>query len=289
MMLPNSLRKLFQVLVGEIEIKGNQNIFDVLRESREEIGNLLSMSVTQPNHWLQEISLIALWRAFLSTLPASVFEKPDKPSRKIVESRISFLLGEEINKEDLDNIMKIVKRLQRYRKGGRRFIGLSSFDDCNFSHVNLLKNQSFRCNVCGYKFKEEDLMSDSDLGPNLDKPISYNDRSPEKLNRRAELDHILPVYLAGDSENNWQILCQCCNNGKSDLVLGFEGKAWFGSPRLTDLTKRTPRIFYMVLRRDGSCTKCGRKPHQTELRIVRRDEKGADLYPNLVASCIDCI
>ena len=73
------------------------------------------------------------------------------------------------------------------------------------------------------------------------------------------------------------------------MLLGFEGRNWFGTARINDLTSVTPQLFYMVLNRDQECKMCSRKAIQTELRIKRKDVNGTDLYPNLIACCIEHI
>lgn len=292
MQFPTSLRRLLnEISCGPTHV--NDSIRHFLRvDVQNDLSELLDFSSSNKNLWQQEIGLIAIWRAFLSLLPSDVLEYPEQPCRNTVRDRLIHLLGEEPSSRDLEVVMQVVKRIQRYCKGGRRTIARGSFDLDLVSHVRILRRQSYRCANCGYRFKDMDLDSDlfdeSSEG-SVSSPVNPSDRSPRRLRRKAVLDHIIPIYLGGDREENWQVLCACCNLGKSDLFFGFEGKAWFGSVRIMDFIEVKPQLFYMVLNRDNVCSNCGRGARQTELRIVRRELSGGDIYSNLNAKCVDCI
>jgi 5-methylcytosine-specific restriction endonuclease McrA len=256
-----------------------------------EMKSLLALSQQSDNGLQAEIALVFAWRAVLSLVPASCLENPRLPCRAVVEGRLAHLLGEPPGVDAVEALLKIVKRLQLYRLRGRSAWGDSGFSIDKVAHVALLERQAHRCSCCGYRFLEEDL--DPELYPDgaqsKGQRLGSSDRSPEVLYRRAVLDHALPIYLAGDSSENWQVMCTTCNAGKSDLVLGFEGKEWFGDARAATLTLASPRLFYMVLRRDGQCNSCRRTPLQVEMRLKRLDPNGSDLMWNLVTCCIDCM
>lgn len=301
MELPKALRCFLHELNGHVAPSLHHTKSPLYNLAAHDEGELRNLSVTSDHQWKNETSLILLWRSLLALLPSSVFERPDEPCRELVKKRLMHLLGEMPSLDDLEEVMRIVKRLQQYRKGGRGHIGNSSLDLDKTVHAQLLKSQSGRCGVCGYRFTDADLFSDldttadgdpteiedgeSELGVLVD---SHGPRNPARFLRHAVLDHIYPIYLGGNAPSNWQILCATCNSGKADLVLGIEGRGWFGSARLLDLTTVTSQLFYMVLKRDGKCSSCGRGPKQVELRLRRRDANGADLYPNLHCVCTDC-
>jgi len=301
MQFPRALRQLLREFQDGHKCEGAGGLDHLLGTASSEIEQILPLVAIQRRSWNSETTLIALWRAFLSLLPASVLEDPSKRCKEIVRQRLKHLLGEEPEREELALVISVVKRLQRYQRDGRTGLHATPFDLTLASHRTQLRNQGGRCRCCGYRFKERDLHIDTandedeqipradSTRQSIDAPLSAIDRSPVKIRRQAQLDHVFPIYLAGDHEGNWQVLCSCCNAGKSDLVLGFENRAWFGRARISDLVGATAQLFYMVLRRDGQCGICGRGPSQIELRLTRRDINGANLYTNLTAKCVECL
>jgi len=267
------------------------NNYDLSAESREEMAELLQITSLSPDIWDHETGLIALWRAFLALIPASVIDNPNQRCKEAVTRRLTHLLGIEPKSEHVDAVVVIVKRLQRYKLTGRQ---ATSLDIQKNTHFSILRSQLDRCATCGYKFRKGDVEPDPSSTSSRDRPrtskrVGSFDRSPEPLRRRAVLDHILPVYLAGDHHSNWQILCDTCNSGKGDMIYGFEGRAWFGGARETDLAKVSFQLFYMVVNRDRSCKSCLRSNRECELRVVRKESGGADLYTNLEAKCTECL
>lgn len=290
MLPPPPLRKLIVCIEGNSDPHFQLDSQEVGEESISYIKDLLELAAIPQELWRRETALVALWRAFLSLIPASLLENPTTRVREPIKKRLEHLMGETPDDEDLRLVVSIVNRLQRYQTQGRR---ATSINLGSVTQISILNNQAQRCASCGYKFRKGDLEPDNssvnpDDRPKIDSPISVSDRSPARINRRAVLDHIMPVYLAGDHKGNWQILCWTCNAGKSDMVYGFENRSWFGGTRFLDLTEVRSQLFYMVLNRDRHCKICNRGPRQTELRLIRKDENGANLYPNLAARCVEC-
>ncbi len=248
---------------------------------------LLALGTTRDDEFEHEVALVALYRALLAVIPVAVLEDPRLACKPAVTSRLRHLLGREPDAEMVRTLTRVVRRMQRYRSGRKA----SSFDRWDPLHLERLRSQGGRCAGCGFEFGAAELEADasSDARPTVGSPLNDMDRSPLRLRRRAVLDHIYPVYLAGDRLENLQVLCATCNTGKSDMIFGLESRAWFGGARVSDLIRATPQVFYMTLRRDRRCAHCGRTPMQTELRIARRDQFGASLYPNLQAVCVECI
>jgi hypothetical protein len=257
---------------------------------QRELPALLRFSSVPEPEWRREIALVGVLRAFLSVLPSGIFEYPHEPCRPLIENRLHHMLGSAPNSSDVDLVLKVVKRAQLYYREGRASARFTRLDLSQIRHRKLLQSQSYRCANCGYMFSAGDVEPDPSSGqlPRLDTPVSAIDRSPRRIRRRAVLDHRLPVYIAGDEPTNWQILCWSCNNGKSDMLLGFESRSWFGRARLGEMVKVRAELFYMILRRDGRCNSCFRGSQQAELRLVRKDENGPSIYPNLMAWCTTC-
>lgn len=288
---PLPLGQLTDLIAGLREGAAKHSLEAIAEGSYAHVEGLLNMSVSRKEAWYREIALVALWRAFLNLLPASVLERPEERCRNTVYSRLSSLLGEPPTDAFLSSVMTVVKRLQTFTLIGRQS---SSFNLYRATHLALLRDQKERCACCGYKFEKGDLEPEDESGifsrrPAVSVPVNQFDRSPKRMYRAAVLDHIIPIYLGGDREDNWQILCKTCNSGKSDMIFGFESRAWFGSARKEDLTSVGAQLFYMVLRRDRKCQFCEINMRDTELRVVRNDYEGADLYPNLSAACKDCL
>jgi 5-methylcytosine-specific restriction endonuclease McrA len=202
-----------------------------------------------------------------------------------VEARLSHLLGEAPDPDEVNSMVKIVKRLQKYGFKGRRGSRSSSFDIDSASHQKLLKEQNFRCAVCGYAFKEGDL-DNYEFFDHSEFNFVKNGNCKNK--KKACLDHILPIYLAGDRATNWQVLCRECNEGKSDLLIGFEAREWFGHLRIKRIRSLSTSLRYMILKRNGNCGNCNRSPRQTELHVLRKDCHAPFYYWNLRLSCNYC-
>lgn len=252
--------------------------------------NLRLSSVGQSN-WSEETALVALYRTVSAVIPTSVIDDPESPCRSAIETRLQHLFGYPPDADLVEAILAIAKNIQQYRLGGRRAIGGRGLDLESAFHKGLLKRQHGRCACCGYRFLDDDLYSDEDpeespMSTASDSRASI-DRSPERFKRQANLDHRYPVYLAGTTQSNQQILCATCNAGKSDRLAGFEGKAWFNPLSTVSTSGVSSQLFYMVLNRDGACRVCQRGPRQVELRVVRRDPNGLDVYTNLTACCVD--
>jgi 5-methylcytosine-specific restriction endonuclease McrA len=253
--------------------------------------NFLTLTTTTESEFIGEMEAVLIWRTFLSLLPIAVFENPDAPCRGQVKDRMLHLLGEEPAPQEVDAMVKVVKRLQRYGAGGRTRLNASSFDIDSAIHQKLLKSQKCRCAVCGYFFREIDLdpyQEESEVDLDEEETDGLNAHRLASNPKKACLDHILPIYLAGDRQSNWQVLCKECNAGKSDLLMGFEAREWFGHLRLKKIKKLTTSLRYMALKRNSMCSDCFRGPRQVGLAIERKDKHAPFYYWNLKTKCEKC-
>jgi 5-methylcytosine-specific restriction endonuclease McrA len=287
---PDSWKLLMQLLADRDLNSPPPSLQAIGAESLRSRQALLEICTTDSAQFEIQIAFIALLRSFLSILPASVIEHPEKPCRAVVHARLAHLLGEAPPASEFNLVFKIIKRMQLYFFLGRQDAGSTSFDLSKESHQQLLKRQSHRCACCGYRFLDSDLdQFVLDGASSIDTPISLFDRSCTELRRKAQLDHIIPIYLGGDSPGNWQVLCETCNSGKSDKIFGFEDRAWFGGVRYDDFLGVPPSLFFVVLKEKPRCFDCNRGVAQVELRVIRKDKYGADVLTNLTAACTDCI
>jgi len=166
------------------------------------------------------LTIAILVRFVWKLVPSKLIETSSPDFRQLALGSLRNKFGNTIQDTDsslVDNLVVIFKRIRQYAKEGRVS---SSLDFSLIKHQDLFESQDFRCNHCKYKFTDELYRYDAEddgvaieFDPNLPNEISL-----ERLYRKPELDHILPLILGGDGESNWQILCKSCNLGKSDLV-----------------------------------------------------------------------
>lgn len=182
--------------------------------------------------------------------------------------------------EDLRHLRIIVARIRQYVTIGRRVKALE-----NRRFVALLRTQNGRCNLCGYKFRKEDI----DARDYVTEP---NFEAQGATLRPPHTDHIIPVFLGGDKPSNLQILCSLCNLSKGSFCGWFESRAGLPARKPSEVWTVTQTERWAVLARDGRCSSCMCKPHEfandQELTVERVDVKRAWLFENLRAVCTDC-
>lgn len=108
-------------------------------------------------------------------------------------------------------------------------------------------------------------------------------------------DHIIPIAMGGrDNFENIQLVCENCNQGKSDTTNFASLCAW----KISNLTLRegpelTLTLRYAALSRDGyKCTICSKTSLETRLYVVRKVDKqfgGQIVYDNLTTACESCL
>jgi 5-methylcytosine-specific restriction endonuclease McrA len=105
-----------------------------------------------------------------------------------------------------------------------------------------------------------------------------------------QVDHIIAVNTGGSTTkiNNMQLLCPCCNNGKTNFVADDVRVA------LRVMDKECNQLRYRILFDHGKksgesvigyCQKCGLDASKTELEVVRASRDLSYAYANLKVEC----
>src|SRR4051812_10323299 len=79
------------------------DLIPIARRGYEHLDDLLAVASISRDEFQREIALVALWRSFLSSLPASVLERPEEPCKAVVRVRLRHLLGEDPEEHELQS------------------------------------------------------------------------------------------------------------------------------------------------------------------------------------------
>lgn len=118
------------------------------------------------------------------------------------------------------------------------------------------------------------------------------------LNSTQEtLDHVIPWRLGGDPAEgaNWQILCEICNSGKSDLLTSFMLPEYFnwiytektGQSVEYSIGMISRRTRYLALSASPKCSVpgCPATAATAQLYVVRQSEHGLSVFDHLEVLC----
>ena len=173
------------------------------------------------------------------------------------------------------------------------------------------------CAVCGYRFRAKDigpdrLISVVDKGFTLERNL-FPGRANDPLKpltrgrdnqstTRLTLDHVVPEELFGWSEeDNLEIVCGFCNQGKSAYRRPLEALTTFATGALSEIPKSREftvlkhQIVVAALRsHGGSCYKCRRTKDEIELTIrpvLRPNDSSLQGFSpwNLRSICYICL
>ena len=169
----------------------------------------------------------------------------------------------------LTNICINIRKLQGLSSDDarRHTLSLAELKGMPRKYASILKKQNNRCLWCGVSFDNEYV--------------------------EMTLEHIVPKHIGDDvpSGANWGLSCNSCNNGKGDSL------SWSASPWAHDFFNRndflvdgeiTLKHRWTVLRRTNHCTKCLKKPQETEIWVFRRIKTGLPVPSNCSSICLYC-
>lgn len=229
-------------------------------------------------------AISSLMKYLLSIVPSALFKSVSPDFRYLArETLAKHLSGISEDDRCVRTFQVILKRIRSYYLNGRQ---ATSLNLNGVRHKDLLEKQHRRCNHCLYEFSHDLYRYDGEDDDFPTEAYIPNDDevTVEKLFRRPQLDHVIPLMLGGDEPENWQILCGSCNQGKSDFISASFGLSTNRSLRIEDLFKLSLAKRYSVIseqRRLGSveCT----PRDQLFYRIYRVDNHGLLNAENLVA------
>ncbi|MBZ4418761.1 HNH endonuclease [Myxococcus sp. RHSTA-1-4] len=201
--------------------------------------------------WHEISSLLAVHKLFWTQVPVAVLNPNAVDIRPYAKIMANALLATP-SEADIRAIHAILKRMRRYAVFGRPTYSVSREE---FSA--LLRSQSGRCNTCGHKFSDAEMLAQE----YLEEPDAASQIGPL---RPPQLDHIVPIFLAGHDIANCQILCLTCNTSKGASLFWPIKSAVIGPSKPSDLASTSATQRWMIFTRDGRCTNCLRRP--TELR-----------------------
>lgn len=201
----------------------------------------------------------------------------------------------------------------------RAEVDLNNFIDQLFSKVASTPSGELRCSICGYHFREKDLIIDGSqkrlkkairnkvkltktLYPgresDLLKPIEWGNRKLTQLT----IDHIVPRETLGWSDdNNLECVCSFCNSGKGAHRWSLEPLSSFAIGALSNfpvnrkISHLKAIIIVSTLRsQQGICCLCGKSKKQIEMTVRTIGNIDQNCYQgfspwNLQTICYECV
>jgi len=229
--------------------------------------------------WHDISSLLAVHRLLWSQVPMAVFNPGAVDIRPYAREMAHALLTVPTD-SDIKAVHTLLKRMRRYAVFGRPSYSVSREE---FS--SLLRSQLGRCNTCGHKFSDAEILAQEFLEePNAEEQIGTL--------RPPQIDHIIPIFLAGHALRNCQILCLTCNTSKGASLFWPMKSAIIGPRKPSDLTSTSSTQRWMIFTRDGKCTNCLRYPTELhsehELQIQKLNPHLGWTLENSRAVCTNC-
>lgn len=210
-------------------------------------GPLLEPSTTGGSDIIRtHACLAALMRTIWTLIPQRVLSTSTPDFKALAGTALRARFADGYTREMERDLTVLFKRIRAFAISGRR---ATSLDLELQSHRALLSAQSGRCNHCLYEFRSEFYCyAAEEDGVVSDAVTTLPGETPlNPMYRRPELDHVVPVLLGGDGEENWQILCASCNRGKSDLLTYFGTFQQSGTGRMHDLFEMSSGKRFAVL------------------------------------------
>jgi 5-methylcytosine-specific restriction endonuclease McrA len=193
-----------------------------------------------------ELSLILTIRLLWRLVPMKVFTAIDPDYENMAKQ----LLLSEFSSTDDTSVRMLSSVFRRLRSAWRSGRPKTTLDLTRPSHYKLMTGQQGCCAACLFEFPQitQATIDEDDLSyfvrPHEAIP---GEITLEKYYRKPVLDHIIPYFLGGDDEENWQILCHSCNSGKGEALSWINRKGWMPPARISDGMQLTGAMRYARL------------------------------------------
>lgn len=259
----------------------------VSTEMGRDFSRLVDLGVTSRENVESQVGLILCTRAFWSLVPNTLFTSFEPRFEKMARESYSNIFDNDPDDRILTSLASIFRNLRRAYQHGRRDI--SSLNLNLLKHKRILSEQGNRCAACGYMFTNielENSFADFDEFIKTEKPSTEEEVCLLKYYRKPVLDHIIPHFVGGDHETNWQILCFSCNAGKGEALSWLLRAGWMPIKRISDLTELTPSLRYSVISKHHS-EQSLIQPMNNEIRIFKKNENVLLTLENLEGRFLD--
>jgi 5-methylcytosine-specific restriction endonuclease McrA len=256
----------------------------VTYELGRDFSRLLDLSGQKRDEFEAQVGLILSSRALWQMVPQKLFDGSDPNYERLAKASCERLFGADSETEMVSALATIYRNLRR-----AHFFGRNDITSLNLLHRKqrkILEEQKGRCACCGYQFTESQIRfnyADPEDFEYVGEPVSQDELCLDKYYRQPVLDHIIPHFISGDHESNWQILCQSCNAGKGEAIAWMLRAGWMPVRRLSEVTRLTPSLRYAVISKFNSKSKSG-LVHSSEVRIRKINSEMLVTFDNLEAS-----
>lgn len=193
-----------------------------------------------------ELSLILTIRLLWRLVPRRLFTQLDPDYEELASKSLKSEFSDS-DSTSVEMLSHVFRMLRTARKGEWP---RATLDLNRPTHRKIMENQKGRCAACLYKFPEfaQSMIDEEDITyfQRLHSPIG-DEITLEKYYGKPVLDHIIPYFLGGDGEENWQILCHSCNTGKGEALSWINRKGWMPPARISDCMQLTASMRYSKL------------------------------------------
>ena len=207
----------------------------------------IRLALADETFFSAECSLLLLARVLWGLVPTRLFTAMEPNFEALAERSMRDRFGVEPEATLVRNLATVFKRLRIYKLEGRNATSLNLDRP---THRELFDAQTERCALCNYKFTANDIFYETELDTDavtLLRKAMQDEIVLDRYYRRPQLDHIIPVFIGGDTKKNWQILCASCNVGKGSALAWIFRHGWLPFRNVAELDKLTPSLRYAAI------------------------------------------